>query len=78
MSDPMTALSRGLSQIAKDLDAAITTAAGERQGWCLVVFTPRRASYISNCSRPEVVAALKGLLSTWEAGMPDIPAHETT
>ena len=33
MSDPMTALSRGLSQIAKDLDSAITTAAGHAAAW---------------------------------------------
>lgn len=76
MAESTMSVSRELPKIADDLDAAITAAAGERQGWCLVVFTEGRASYISNAPRPEVVTAIKGMLASWEAGLPDIPAHK--
>lgn len=78
MKASTVAVSRDLQGIAADLDKAITASAGERMGWSLIVFTEGRASYISNCDRPEVVAAMKELLTAWGAGLPDIPAHEIT
>lgn len=78
MKESTLKVSRDLQGIADNLDKAITASAGERMGWSLVVFTEGRASYISNCSRPEVIEAMKWLLTAWGEGLPDIPAHEIT
>ena len=76
MSNPTIALSQNMEKIAKDLDTAIEEAAGQRVAFALFVFTPNRASYISTAKRQEVITEIKKLLSYWEQGMPDIPAHE--
>lgn len=68
-----------LEALTQAVDKTLTDIAGERQGFCLIVFSANeggRANYASNCARDEVVPALKELLRQWEAGMPDIPAHE--
>ena len=70
------ALSRGLKQIAEDLDKAIEAAAGERVAFTLVVFTEGRASYVSSASRADSIREMRHLLDQWEAGVPDIPAHK--
>ena len=71
-------VSYSLQGIAQGLDDAITEIAGEQVGFALVVFTPDRAQYVSNCDRSEVVAGLKELLTLWDEGMPDIPAHKVS
>lgn len=68
-------LSKGLRQIAKDLDEQIEKTAGERIGFSLIVFTEGRASYMSNCAREDSVREMRHLLDLWDQGMPDIPAH---
>lgn len=69
-------VSEQLKDIAQRLDADLTQAAGERVAFALVVYTGNRASYISTASRDESREALRHLLAHWDAGMPDVPAHE--
>ena len=69
-------LSKDLRGIAKKLDAMIEQSAGERVAFTLMVFTDGRASYISTASREDSVREIKKLLALWEAGMPDIAAHD--
>ena len=77
MSTPSAAVSRDLQAIARDLDARIEALAGQRIAFALVIFTPGRASYVSTAaSRSAVAQQLRDLLAYWEAGMPDVPAHE--
>lgn len=78
MKPSTLALSRGLQQIARDLDKAIENTAGERVAFTLLVFTEGRASYISTASRPESVREIQHLLELWGHGQPDVPAHEVT
>ena len=73
---PTKAVSLSLQHIAEMLDNALNDAAGEPTGFALVVFTPERAQYVSNCDREDVVKGLKELLELWEHGMPDVPAHK--
>lgn len=68
-------LSQHLQAIARGLDQSIEAAAGERIGFTLLVFTEGRASYISTVERADSVREIKTLLSLWEQGMPDVPAH---
>jgi len=69
-------VSQNLQALAHGIDDAITNVAGEKVGFALVVFTPSRAQYVSNCDRAEVVAGLKELLEFWGRGLPDIHAHD--
>lgn len=71
-------VSRELQAIARDLDKSIQAAAGERVAFTLLVFTEGRASYISTASREDSVREIKHLLDLWNAGMPDVPAHNLT
>mgnify|MGYP003112931888 CR=1 FL=1 len=71
--------SEALQIIAGAVEDMLKMACSKEMGFCLVVFpteTNSRASYISNCDRPEVIEALKTLLGHWGEGMPDITAHE--
>lgn len=70
-----TQLSKDLQQIAKKLDALIAASAGKRVAFTLMVFTDNRASYISTASREDSIRGIKNLLELWDAGMPDVPAH---
>ena len=76
MSNSTIKLSQYLHDIANELDEAIEYAAGEKLGFTLIVFTPERASYISNCKREESVKEINHLLKCWKEDMPDIKAHE--
>lgn len=76
MSNTTTKLSLALPEIADIIEQAIFKASGERIGFSLMVFTPDRASYISNCERSDVIPALAGLLDHWQAGQLDVPAHK--
>lgn len=69
-------VSQRLQTIGKALDEVITEVAGERVAFTLLVFTEGRASYLSTASREDSVREIKNLLELWEAGMPDVPAHE--
>jgi hypothetical protein len=69
-------LSHDLRDIASKLDKMIETSAGERVAFTLLVFTEGRASYISSASREDSVREINYLLELWDAGMPDIPAHD--
>ena len=70
------ALSHDMQRIATDLDKAIERSAGERVAFTLIVFTPGRASYVSNADRAECVREIRHLLDLWDQGMPDVPAHD--
>lgn len=78
MKQSTIALSQGLQQIARDLDKAIETAAGERVAFTLLVFTEGRASYISTAAREDSVREIRNLLDLWAAGQPDVPAHKVS
>lgn len=78
MKPSTLALSRGLQQIARDLDTAIENTAGERVGFTLLVFTEGRASYISTVPRADSVREIQNLLELWGHGQPDVPAHKVT
>jgi hypothetical protein len=64
-----------MQDIARLLDSAIEQVAGERIAFTLMIFTEGRASYISTAKRDDSVREIKTLLSHWEQGMPDVPAH---
>ncbi len=70
------AVSRELQAVAQVLDEELARIAGTRVAFTLLVFTEGRANYISNADRAESVAQLRDLLTYWESGIPDIPAHE--
>lgn len=76
MNEATLRLSEGLQDLAGALDDVIEEIAGERIGFCLVVFTEGRASYISSVTREDAKEQLKHLLELWDRGMEDIPAHE--
>lgn len=69
-------VSESMQGLAKGLDDILTELCGERIGFNLIIFTPERASYVSNCDRQQVIAELEHLLSLWKAGMPDVAAHK--
>ena len=69
-------LSAELETIANELSARIAEVLGERCGFTLMVFSGKRAQYVSNCDRQESVDQIKSLLDYWGAGGPDIPAHK--
>ena len=68
-------ISVALQDVARRLGAELDGIAGEPVAFTLIVFTAPRASYISNARRAESVREIKHLLSLWERGMPDVPAH---
>lgn len=80
MSTPdqiMVRVSHALQDIAKQLDAYLEEAAGERVTFSLIVFTNPRFQYISNTKdRAEIAGALQALIDAWKKNMPDIKAHE--
>lgn len=80
MSDGMTKAAAELQALASGLDRALQrVTGGERLGFSLIIWpshTAERCNYVSNCPRPDVVAALEALLARWKAGMPDVPGHE--
>ena len=70
-------ISKSLQTVAQALAEGFEEIAGEPVGFALIVFTEGRASYVSNVNdRPAVISEIKKLLAYWEAGMPDIKAHE--
>lgn len=69
-------VSLALQDVARRLQADLDGIAGEPVAFTLIVFTAPRASYISNARREESVREIKYLLSLWEQGMPDVPAHQ--
>ncbi len=69
-------LSRRLQDIAGVTYDAIEAVAGERVDFSLVVWSAGRLQYVSTANRDDVKAALQQLIASWDAGMPDIPAHE--
>jgi hypothetical protein len=76
MKDSTIRLSQGLQGLATVIDQSIEQIAGERVAFTLLVFTEGRASYVSTANREESVREIKTLLSHWEQGMPDVPAHK--
>lgn len=73
-----TLVSKELQRVAQYLDGELLRITGNRQPFVLVVFTPRRANYVSNGPREEVRADLKKLVDYWEEvyDTPDIPSHK--
>jgi len=72
-------ISQQLQKLAKKIQDELDLIAERRVGFCLVVFQTEdnsATSYVSNCDRTEVVAALEDLLEFWKSGGPAIPAHE--
>ncbi len=71
-------ISTEAKNIAKNVDKNLKEIAGERIGFTLIIYTDDRATYVSNVSREMAINELKTLMEYWEAGMPDIPAHEVS
>lgn len=70
------AVSRALQDVARSIEQQLKEASGELHGFTLLVFTDQVASYVSNVDRATAREQLRHLLELWDAGMPDIPAHE--
>lgn len=70
------AISKHLPEIASVTYDALEAVAGKRVEFSLVVWTEGRFNYISTADREDVKKALETLLKAWDAGMPDVPAHE--
>jgi hypothetical protein len=64
-----------LNSLAATIEDTLSAAAGERIGFVLVLTVAGTAQYISNGDRADGIAILKSLLTRWEAGRADIPAH---
>jgi len=75
MSDA-TLVSQELEGIATQIDKMLTKLVGHEVAFSLFVWTEGRSNYISTANREEVTAILKQHIAGWEAGMPDIKAHE--
>jgi hypothetical protein len=75
-SDAAIRVSKVMQPLASELQSVLSEVAGEPTIFCLVVFTPVRLNYVSNCSREDVKKCLQELLDGWAAGMPDVPAHK--
>lgn len=76
---PDRLVSESLREIADELSTKLEQVAGQPMSFSLVVFNAvagSRMNYISNCRRDDAHAALKSLITGWEQGMPDIPAHK--
>lgn len=70
-------VSMALQTIAGDLDATLAMVAGKPVSFSLFVWTEGRANYISTSNnRAEIKAAIQSIIDGWDAGMPDVPAHE--
>lgn len=69
-------VSEEMQSLARKLDQMIEEVAGEPVAFTLLIFTEPRASYISSAPREQSVQEIKHLLSLWEQGMPDVPAHK--
>lgn len=66
MSDPDTearltqiAVGNALQRVAREVERELFDVTGEKIGFALLVFTPGRTQYISNCPRREVVPVAK-------------------
>lgn len=66
--------------MATGLHHALARLAGQPVGFVLITFSigvaESRPSYISNCDRAEMIAAMEEMLGLLKAGMPDVAAHE--
>lgn len=69
-------LSKELRNIAARLDKIIEKTAGERIAFTLFIWTDERCSYISTADRDVVRENMREVLSGWDSGMPDVPAHK--
>lgn len=72
-----TEVSRNLQMIAKELDTRLLELTGHRVAFSLLVWTDQTASYVSTADRTVVAEQLRKLLQHWEAGAPDVPAHQS-
>lgn len=68
-------LSLKLQDIAAGLQDVLNEVAGEPIPFVLVLEADKVAQYISNCERKDGAELLRSLLSRWDAGRADIPAH---
>lgn len=74
------AISENMQALAGSLSSLLEEIAGKPMGFSLIVFNAEagsRMNYVSNCDRQEVINAMKSLLTGWEQGIPDVPAHKT-
>lgn len=72
-------ISRHMQRIGSGLDEVIEEIAGRRLAFTLIVFSDNReelSSYISTATRADNIEMFSDLTEQWEAGQPDIPAHE--
>ncbi len=74
--ETMMKVSMAMPEIADRIEQIIAEVAGGRVPFALWVFTEGRMSYISSVEREQVAEMMKGVLSNWSAGAPDIPAHK--
>jgi hypothetical protein len=72
------AVSVHLPEVASVTYDALEAIAGRRVDFSLIVWTEGRFQYISTADRSDVKGALLKLLEGWDAGMPDLPAHEVS
>jgi hypothetical protein len=74
---PAVRVSRELQQIADELSARLEGVAGRPVAFSLFVWTEGRAYYVATTNdRAAVKALLHEFLACWDAGMPDVPAHQ--
>ncbi len=73
-------ISVSLHSLADALSKVLDDIAGEHVLFNLIVFSNTdnggRHSYIANAERADVIGEFKRLIEFWEAGLPDIPAHD--
>lgn len=69
-------VSRALPEVASVTYEALAALVGDRVNFSLIVWTEGRVNYIATAERDDVKGALKELVKNWDAGMPDVPAHE--
>ena len=70
-------ISKALPDIARMVDKEIERVAGQRVSFSLFVWTDGRSQYVANVrDREGIKKALLSIISNWDAGAPDVPAHE--
>lgn len=70
-------VSMALQDVARQLDERLTAIAGAPVSFSLFVWTDGRANYVANSTdRAEIKRVVLSVITGWDAGMPDVPAHE--
>ena len=70
ISNQMITLSKGLQDVAKNLDKDIEEKAGEKIGFTLIIYTEGRAQYVSTIDRESSIEQMEYSISLWRQNMP--------